>query len=250
MVANLIIPDIDRETFDTLYNNVSKNIENYKTENGNWIYDFWKNKGYDILPGKLEVDIVNLDPYKEDIDNAIALYEKLEISPMIASSGMFWTIYAHHELPYLLKKFPLGDDNKENEAIIYQHYLCNWDAGKREIGRCALSKLWWIVESTIDYNRTDHYELTREALMQASTVSEILERPATTMNREISRQLLEYSLEQRKLGNPLLREEIRRLTIHLNAIGHTVCIDAMTSKELREIIESFAYWYTSECDIH
>ena len=239
---NLIIPDIDRETFDTLYNSIKSNIERYRAGDGDWIYDFWKRKGYVVNPGGLDVKLISLYPEQEEIDTAIALYEGLSISPMIASSGMFWTIYSHYELPYMLKKWPLTGNDEEDIMTVRSHYFCSWDEGRRELGRRVLPRLWWITELTIDDSRTDRYELTREALMQASTVTEILERPGTTMNRNVTRRLLDYSLQQRKQGTPLLREEFRKLTNHLNAIGQTIRIDALNDNELDDEIRLFVDW--------
>ena len=237
----MIIPNINRETFDTLYNGVKSNISRYRAGDGNWLYSFWKEKGYEVDQRGLEVNLVELDPSKDDIDNAIALYEGLDISPMIASSGLFWTIFAHYELPFLLKKRPLTGNDSEDVATIQKYYLCNWNTKERAIERGLLSRLWWVVELTVDKSRADCYELTREALVQASTAEEILDR-SITKSRQITRKVLEYSQLQREQGNPLLREEFRKLLVHLNAIDQTICIDAMEAGELDDAIESFMKW--------
>jgi len=239
---NLIIPNIDRETFDTLYNSIKSNINRYRSGDENWIYDFWRDKGYTVTPSRLDIKLLRLDPQSEETDVAVALYEGLGISPMIASSGMFWTIYSHYELPYLLKKWSLTGNDDEDTMTIRSHYFCSWDENRRELGRKALPRLWWIVHLTVDDSRTDRYELTREALMQASTVMEILERPGTTMNRKVTNRLLNYSLKQREQGTPLLREEFRKLTNHLNALSQTIRIDALDEKELDDEIKSFIHW--------
>lgn len=236
-----VIPNIGRDTFDALYDSVEKNIERYRNGEGSWIYDFWKEKGYDVEHRGIDANVVELDHSKDDIDNAIALHEGLSISPMIASSGLFWTIYAHYELPFLLGKRPLTGEDEADAAIVQKYYLCNWDTKDRALERGELSKLWWIVEMTKDNSRTDKYELTREALMQARTTDEILVR-SITKSRMIAGRLLEYSLQQRYLGSPLSSEEFRRLTIHLNAVDQTICIDAMDVGELDDAIESFVSW--------
>lgn len=240
------IPNIDREIFDTLYNGVKNNIDKYRQGTGDWIYDYWREKGYIINPGGLEIDVVSLDPTKNDVDNAIALYEGLSISPMIASSAMFWTIYAHSELSYLLEKKPLTGNDSDDTNIIKTHYLASWDDGGRSLWRRVLPKLWWTVEVTVDDSRVDRYELTKEAFMHARTQSEILERPGTTMNRKISKQLLENSIKQRAKGTPLLTEEMRRLTSHLNAVGRTICVDVLEREELDGLIEDFIIWLRND----
>lgn len=241
------IPNIERPAHDIIINTVRLNLDRYRGSDDNWLLDFWASRGYELPSGSLEVDRVKLDVDLanpcNDADNAIRLYKGLKISPAIASSGMFWTIYSHDMLGYLKKRWPLTGNDDDDEKMIRSKYVYDWEAGKRELGRGGLSSLWWSVHLTIDYARADAYELTREAMVQSDVISQIRDRSSTLMNREVTKAVLEYSLRRRKEGNPLSRAEFRALTTYLNALGKSIRIDAMGGEEFRRTIEAFFVWY-------
>jgi len=241
------IPDIDREAHDLILNNVRINLRKYRGFDYNWLFDFWRERNFNLPVGGADVKVIDLEVDSEkssrnDFENAITLYQKLNISPAMASSGAFWMIYSHSMLDYLRNRWPLTGDDDDDIKTITNKYLCEWSPSKRTLSRGGLSGLWWGVHMTVDHSREDPYELTREAMLDRDVISNILDRPSTLMNLEITKVMLEFSLKRRGDGCPLKRDDFRALMIYLNAIGGSVRIDAMNRQELKEIIDKFFEW--------
>lgn len=150
-----------KNNFSTVYSGYYQNKEKEK------IAEIFK-KSDIIIKSRLEFEIVDLkllpdskkheDTWEIDFENAITLWESLEIPTSVALSEKMWVALENiYYLDYTIDQLStVQDANKIDQRIIFTYNA------KRSAAINSLSLLWWAVYYTVDENNPDDpYHLTK-----------------------------------------------------------------------------------------
>jgi hypothetical protein len=168
-----------------------------------------------------------------DLDNSIAIYEKIKgINPTIASDPRLWTYLTHVRFfSYMKNRWPIDDLESPKNRIIDRYHLKYLKL--ESLTRNGISRLWWFTHLTIDNNRKDKFELTRTLLSRADLTVGILER-ALGSNKNIRVGILEFLAENDEIRNN--EDKSRNLLIQLNLYGGVKNLPHLSINEIKMVL--------------
>lgn len=193
-----------------------------------------------ISNNRLEIsEDLNLDPEKTDLENAIELYEKtLNMDRTTASDGRFWAYMSHKAAwNYMKSRYPLtAISNEKKAAYILRHWFLN-GGGTRAIFDHGIAKLWWSVFITVDKDRADKYELTKEWFSHEDYTRVMGGFQAR--NSVFLHSFLEYVIKNKSLFNERKEAKIRYLMRMLNRVGGHSNLPVLSKEEMHMHMDAF-----------
>lgn len=236
------------DSLNRIYNDLEVNFDRYMNEDGYWLSDYLGDAGYPTRNGMnlrgFELKYVEgEDPVQFDFENAKILHHNLDLSPELAANGAFWTVLAHHFVPYIRYRGKYAE-KKKDEALkrlpkdfCFQEYL-----SRRNRRESWLIRLWAVADLTfINENVSDPYEYTRLLFKDQDLLNTILDRDIFS-NRNVVRAFLEIYKDRKDSGNPLSRKEIRDFQVFLEALSAIVVIETFSLDDLRAEFRKFTEW--------
>lgn len=245
----LSIDNIDIESLERISSDLEINYEKYMNENGYWLSDYLEKAGYP--PKKTDTNYrafeliydENKDPVQYDFENAKILHHSLNLSPELAANGAFWTVLAHHFIPYIRYRGKYKEKKKEDalkrlpKDFCFQEYLT-----RRNRRESWLIRLWAVADLTfIEENVADPYEYTRLLFKDQDLLNTILDRDIFS-NKKVVRAFLEIYKDRKDAGKPLSRKEIRDFQVFLEALSAMVVIETFSLDDLRAEFRKFTEW--------
>ena len=220
---------------------VHRSIKNLAGNNPNlslYYQDIFDYKEKDVLINN-SIDTFNiklLPPTAEkenfNLENASAIYDALNLTPVEATDVRLWTYLAHVPFwSYMKKRFPIEKVPIEKRAkYILNHWFIN-GLNPRNVSRHGVALLWWSAHLTYDPEKG--YELTKE-LFSAVDYTNLIVTGTLGRSRNFRMALLEFVVENKPLflNN---RETLRRLMRKLNYISGYRILIHLPKEELKKI---------------
>lgn len=168
------------EAYDRLLSDFDKNKEKYAGTD-NWVEQYF-GKGVE-WHGISSQQVNQFKPYysgtkdrsKDDLTNAILLYEAFRITPLQAANRYMWSYMCHMDKDcreYMRYRW----GNSEN---LDQKYFVPGNGGMGLYYHNGLSRLWWWAHLTYDHDSKDPYVLTKILFENQMLGKDILD----TLNR-------------------------------------------------------------------
>lgn len=178
---------------------------------------------------------------KDDLPNAIRLYEKFSNLPLsLASDEKFWAFLTHTRFwGYMRQRWPLEEAEGNNIEFIKTRYFFN--TKNKTFYRNGLSRLWWYAYLTYDSTKEDPYYYTQLMLSNQEIANLLIETTNLARNQVALKAILEViikidELEQNRDINRIKnkREFIRGLIKYVNLIGGVTVWDILSESEAYE----------------
>lgn len=230
-----------------LEESIEKNIDRYVGIDE----EFFLGDGRGLLTSSYDLPDVKpqLQPNRyDDADNAIRIFEYLNIDDTAASDPRLWACLAHTQFcEYVVNRWSIGAEDSCNK--IKQRFFLGGSA--RSLHRHAIAKLWWSARITVapwemedkllPLKRDDRFYYTRVLMQDESLASDIVERPQLSSSPILLISILEFfdrhpELRRRDFYRVFLREVI--LTLGYRKIL-TLSLDDILA-ELDEIVFDIA----------
>lgn len=192
------------------------------------------------IGGLLEI---SAQSHRDDPHNAIAVYNALsELTPHQASEERLWTYFTHMQgAEYVAARWlsDRPDDDEKAAQKVRNHFFAR---GNRALIRDnGISRLWWLgfIAHKTDPEAPDRF---LEILLHRQDVrSALLERPAVSTNPKVLRRIYDVMLEHWENGGELFqRDPFRQWMVNLNRRGGVVLLDALSDKQLDEVVRAEA----------
>lgn len=230
-----------------LEENIEKNIDRYIGVDEK----FFLGDGRGLLTSSY--DLLGTQPYLQpdrhnDADNAVRIFEYLNIDDTVASDPRLWAYLAHTQFcEYVVNRWSISAE--DGYSRIKQRFFLNGSA--RGLHRHAIARLWWSARITVapwemedrllPLKKNDKFYYTRVLMQDESLASDIVERPQLSSSPILLISLLEFfdrhpELGRRDLRRTFLREVI--LTLGYRKILALGLDDILT--ELNEIVFDIA----------
>lgn len=181
---------------------ISRNIRHYTS----FDKDFFGNNENELLVSQIEVPdempFLKHDAENE-ADNAIGLFEYLNIDNTVASDSRLWVYLAHVPFcEYVARRWKIDDSNdvEKNEEKIRTRFFMS--GSSRSLHRQAISKLWWAVRLTVApwemdasfecFRKEDKYYYTRILMSSDSFETDVMERPLVSSSRILLITILDF----------------------------------------------------------
>jgi len=154
---------------------------------------------------------------KDDVENAILLYEAMEINLTTASDQRLWTCLTHTLFwDYMKKRWPLESLDKDRRLSRIKDRYHLRSLSLNNLSRNGISRLWWMAHLTADEDRKDKYELTRVLGSRQDLIAGLLERFIGS-NLNIRKSILNFLSENKMyLENEDKRRELLK---QINLVG-------------------------------
>jgi Family of unknown function (DUF6339) len=175
---------------------------------------------------------------KEDLNNAINLYEHYKELPLtLASDEKFWAYLTHTVFwDYMCKRWPVQEAEGDEIEFIKTRYF--FSSKNKTFYRNGLSRLWWYVHLTYDPSKEDPYRYTRVILGNQDLANLLIETTNLSRNKVALRAILEVLLyiEELEENEKIIkitkkRQFIRELVKYINLVGGVTIWDALQEKE-------------------
>lgn len=245
------------ECLNELKINLSRNIEFYKNETNQWIYDFFKGEN-PFIEVNVPIDDFFLtneinedkDISKQDIENAIRIYSAMKnITDVQASDERLWAGLTHCDFwTYMHNRWADAKDNTkeggDKTSVIGSRYFFQHSA-RRSLITNTLSRLWWLGRLTYNKNSNDKFELIHYFEKDFSSKIMILFSSHFTGNYEILKGLISalLKLEERNYrvdgGNK--RAVFTKAGNFLNIYGGNHILDFYSADEIEEKVLNYMY---------
>jgi len=217
--VNKLYKNLDKENAIDLYNQPNFEIEDEYAVGGSGIYlkkDFYLDHDLDIL------------------NNAVKLYENLELNETYASDKRLWTYLTHVFFwDYMQKEWKIDFSKEKNQIIkfIRDRYFLN-TLNIRSLTHNGISRLWWYTHLTIDESRKDKYELTKVLLSLQDIPVSLLER-SLGGSSNIRKAVLEFLAE-----NPGIKtsKKTQELLKQLNLVGGVKNLPMLKLNEVKSVL--------------
>lgn len=219
-----------------LKENIGENIASYNSFIND---DFLKKLQVDDHQQSTILEVSDpLNRSKEDLENAIKLYEYFEELPLtLASDEKFWAYLTHTSFwEYMCKRWPAGEAEGNEIEFIKTRYF--FSSTNKTFYRNGLSRLWWFVYLTHDSTKKDSYHYTRIILSYQDLANLLIETTSLSRNKTVLKAVLEViskvgDLEEKnkiqKLKNK--REFLRGIAKYINLVGGVTVWDRLNEKE-------------------
>jgi hypothetical protein len=219
-----------------LKENISKNISFYKSGKNE---TFIKDLQISTIEQNITLEVSDSsNRSKEDLTNAINLYEYFKELPLtLASDEKFWAYLTHtYYWEYMCKRWPVQEAEGDEIEFIKTRYF--FSSKNKTFYRNGLSRLWWYVHLTYDSNKEDPYHYTRVILGDQDLANLLIETTNLSRNKVALRAILDVisyigKLEESDKINKIKkkRQFIRELVKYINLVGGVTIWDSLDEKE-------------------
>lgn len=242
--------------YNDLFDTISKNVDLYCTENGDWVIKRFKEAKF-CKESRIDAHLPPLDANNDEFTNVLAIHNafKDKITPKQASNPYLWTYLTHCEYwDYTFNRWSKDDMSVDT---IKQRFFCGPEKGNR-IGflRNSISRLWWFGYLTYQENSSTPYKLTELMLSNSDLCLHIIERNFS-MNKEITIGIL--SAIQEINDDPNMKDvgavnngdhyEWRPLCKYINRYGGVALLDTLTRDDIKELSYKFLIDYRKKWGI-
>lgn len=180
-------------------------------------------------------DNFDLNPDISDLENAILLYQNLELDETQASDKRLWTYLTHVRFwDYMIKKWNIEGIEKPFGRIKDRYFLNT--ANIESLSRNGISRLWWYTHLTIDTSKKDHYELTRILLNRQDIAVGVFERRLGSISC-IRRGILDYLKDHPTVMKS--EDKTRELIKYVNLVGGVKNLSMLKLSEVKMILDKF-----------
>jgi hypothetical protein len=224
------LPFFSRKTCSELYQSVPDNLGFYRGETFHPILHVAKTHESGIELGSHPC-LVKTSP-SADADNAIALYNWLKVSPVVASNDQLWTYLSH--VPFV--EYIRGRWSTANERTVREHYFMKGSGFTPRVSN-GLSRLWWGVHLTTRPQETDPFELTR-TLFSLQDVSQAFLERAYGFSVPLLHAVLKVLADPSNgwTTGQAKGDVVKAVARSLNTYGATVHYEGLPSDRLRFVI--------------
>lgn len=171
-----------------------------------------------------------------DFENAKSLFEFYKnFSPVIATDARIWTYLAHTEYwQYMRRRWSL---ESPSEDYILEHWFLK-SSNPSWLLRNGISRLWWGAFLTYDKDRSDPYELTKEAFSMLDYTRHLL--PGTQgRSNNFRHALLEFVIKNDQLFSKYKEARVRYLMRKVNFLGGYKLFGSLTKEPLFEVFDKY-----------
>jgi hypothetical protein len=222
-----------------LKENIEVNLSYYSTNTNKEILELINTDEVELDSTLIVSDLSQKS--KDDLPNAIRLYEKYVDLPLsLASDEKFWTFLTHTSFwGYMRQRWPIEEAEGNTIEFIKTRYFFN--TKNKTFYRNGLSRLWWYTYLTYDSTKEDPYYYTRLMLRNQEIANLLIETTNLARNQVALKAILEIivkidELEEdskiEKIKNK--REFIRGLIKYVNLIGGVTIWDILSESEAYE----------------
>ncbi|EMG27532.1 hypothetical protein X560_1737 [Listeria fleischmannii 1991] len=203
------------------------------SKDSNWVLNYFSDDtDYDYLfESNININMQSsLTPLVEkDFENAILLYENLQLTNIQAVDERLWSYLALVEFwDYTYERWIKGKENQQ--VILERGILKAFEKSDRSFMRNSISRLWWGVHATICNERKDKYELTRLLFSYQDLYQQILER-SYSKNSDIIKAILTYICDMKE-REKFSRRNYRVLLKEITRLSGVIVIDTLSQKDL------------------
>lgn len=203
------------------------------SKDSNWVLNYFSDDtDYDYLfESNININMQSsLTPLVEkDFENAILLYENLQLTNIQAVDERLWSYLALVEFwGYTYERWIKGKENQQ--VILERGILKAFEKSDRSFMRNSISRLWWGVHATICNERKDKYELTRLLFSYQDLYQQILER-SYSKNSDIIKAILTYICDMKE-REKFSRRNYRVLLKEITRLSGVIVIDTLSQKDL------------------
>jgi hypothetical protein len=191
----------------------------------------------DAVPLEAEDSVV-----EGDIASSISLHRALsELTAAQATDERLWARLCHVEFwPYMRARWPIerfAADSRRARQFLLSRYFVPQSQG-RALMRNGLARLWWAAHLTVDYERDNAYELTAVLLSKLDIAKNLLERSLGRSNVILKAflEFLQLNADRLLVPGDASRKDIRRLSRYLNLIGGSCLLDALSSRQIIDLL--------------
>lgn len=163
---------------EAVLNDLKENI----AENIAWYSSYANDEFLEVLQinNNEQNSILEVDPSnrsKEDLANAIKLYEYFHELPLtLAADEKFWAYLTHTSFwDYMCKRWPISEAEGNEIEFIKTRYF--FSSKSKSFYRNGLSRLWWFAYLTYDSAKKDPYQYTRVILQYQDLANLIIDSP-------------------------------------------------------------------------
>lgn len=239
---------LTENALEALRANFHNNLKNYKKENNEWIYDYFRPEE-PFIEFKTEFDDFELitsevDEESADVQNVVSLYSAMRsLTDTQATDERLWAGMCHSDFwDFLHHRWRMGENTTISESAIKSRFFFAQNK-KRSLVTNTLSKLWWIGRLTYDEQRSDPFELTKYLSSDFATKSLVIFSSNYMANRDVAIGLLSALMDLEKEGFVLIghtkRDIYYEATKYLNVLGGTYILDYFSSNEIREKVMNY-----------
>lgn len=238
---------LSEEKIITLKSNSGIVIEKIKENIDNeWLKDFFADSN-PFQKSKINVEqfglILNADGdeiNKHDLENAILLHKKLQITDSQASDERLWISLCFGEFyPYMRNRWSM--DKKLN---LTEHWFCP-HGQKRGLYFNGLARLYWCAKISYDETLDDPYELTRFCFKDINIITQMIFRGyanSKTVRLALLKALKSYVDE----GGTYNRKILLNMLKYVSFLGGAYILDIFTEEELFIKIKKKLFEYEKE----
>lgn len=231
-----------QDYLDVMKTNIESNIDNYKKNNNQWIYEYFDGEN-PFLEFKLETKDFELktkgfNSFSEmDLYNSKTLYENLKnLTDTQAVDERFWAGLTHSTFyNFVHERWAYDEKNMEQANYIKSRYF--YSEKSKGIFRNTLSKLWWIGRLTYDEKRKNKYELT-DVLGNSDMSTRVNDMFTSNFSRnpKIGHAFLAAIKEYEDNGIKIGAYTYRQAVQYMNAYGGITLIDYLEEDEIKEVV--------------
>lgn len=238
----------EEPAYDKLKQNISDNVEHYKTEDICWLDKYFDGINYYKTSGvmvqnadliyeadkKLSTEEKNI----QDLANVWILYDSYKnLTPLQATDKYLWSYLAHTVFKkYVVSRWINNPDNDKIQTTITDKFFVNGTSGLMTDN--AISRLWWAGYLTYDEDNTaDPYNLTRILLAGQQVWTDILDTPFCGNKKIIKGFLLgiKKCQEEKKVSANIIRECVK----YFRRYAAVTNVDFLEEKEIEDLIFAF-----------
>lgn len=170
---------------------------------------------------------------ENDFENAILLYENLQLTNVQAVDERLWSYLSLVEFwDYTYERWIKGKKNQQ--VILDRGILKVSEQSDRRFMRNSISRLWWGVHATICDDKKDKYELTRTLFSYQDVYQQTLER-SYSKNSDITKAILTYINFMKEKEN-FSRRNYRVLLKEITRLSGIIVIDTLSQNELFNLL--------------
>lgn len=245
------------ECLNELKINLKNNLEHYKDENNDWIFEFFHGEN-PFIEFELPIEEISLsnslddtkDISRQDIENAITIYSALKnISDVQAADERLWAGLTHCDFwSYMHNRWINAKDNTKESgdktSVIGSRYFF-YHSPRRSLITNSISRLWWLGRLTYDKDRENKFELIHYFEKDFASKIMILFSSHFTGNYEITKGLISalIKLEKRnyRVDGSNKRAVFTKAGNFLNLYGGNHILDFYSADEIEEKVLSHMY---------
>lgn len=231
---------LHENTLEELRENIENNLESYKSNSNEWIFEFFQNNN-PFLEFKKEIPEFKLNmsyekPSESDIENVKIMYTSLkDLTNVEAANERLWAGMAHSDFwDYMKYRLALDKKKLDTQKIKKSYFFSNGKKGS--LIKHLLAKLWWTGKLVYDEERDNPFELLDVFKTDFSGRISGLFASNFSNSQKITSVFLETILEFEKNGVKIKRENFTDIVMYLNILGGSVILDYFEKEELKEKI--------------